>query len=275
MNQTTSQYKREATRTILLPVKKHIAKAILFDRSNILKVLTEQEKENLKNLKSEFNISLVPKIFFRIDSWKARYSNNLKSFLELIVKEPFYKNFNPEISYYRNRRNLPGYLESYIKKGFSILKITTEVKKKQPHSIKNSFFCPTIQDKIDLINSVLEMVFIEFLSGEIEMRRNDKTISEVVNYYYRIFNFQDTDLKKATLIKQHYRYLETNSNLSFNAFFEDEIHNKISNYDLKRTFTEHLSGKKNISEISKELNYSKSAVSKLFNSPELEELLFK
>lgn len=198
--------KRKAKRFVLLPVMKYLAKIILYDESNISKILTSQEKKEWDFFYNDSTrTAKIPFLFMQLGVLEERMKGAFIPYIDEILHEKSLSNPDVfKISYCFKRKNLPEYLKNYDLKKFAFLEIEINVSSKT-----NSRFIPTKPNHYDYIinciNRGLDFGFKFFVYSQLNSRGN-KTIEQVLNDIYTLFDLKETELKKNALIRSYYRY---------------------------------------------------------------------
>jgi hypothetical protein len=181
INQNSSKKpNRTPTRFIILPVKKHLAKFLLFS--------------DWKTIKHPDPITNIYFLNY-LKTFNSEYKWTLKYFLNENLK-----NENPiaSVKYYRNRKNLSPLLESYIKKDYTLLKIELKISSSKFIQGKKMSFT----EKVNLTNNSIKYFFQELVAFYMFQHPNKK---QAIDELYFYFNLTESDLKKETLRRWYYR----------------------------------------------------------------------
>jgi hypothetical protein len=280
----TENPKRAKTRYFILPVRSYVAKVLIWNPTNIWKVVPPEERKyskgvniawysyltNETELREKFKIYHVflDLILFETLRFQLIFKDNSNLFIE---QNLYKKILTPCIFEYYNSVDLPEYLTEYIKKGFILIKVKYIVgnKKGTIQNSKHGVELPTIQHKIEYLNDFLETAIKYRFSYFIGIR-GTKPISSIKNFY-TIFDISEDELPYSTLVKFYQKNKQEIEQIAKSN--SNSLHSKIPDYFIIKSYQEFLDKKKTLKEIAYELNVSESTLKSIFSNPEIQKKL--
>lgn len=197
--------KPKKNRVLVLPIKRYLAKAMIYNEMNIFKILTNQEKQEWETFfNDKTGTCEIPCLYSRLGDLERNFTQAFKPYIDIILKEQtLIKPYNSTISYYTNRKNLPPHLKNYDLNNYSLLKIEIRVLGRKDKTEK---LYPYPYDYlIKSINNSLDFWFKFFVFNQLD-NRDKKSIEQTVSDLFILFNLKEIEYQKNALIRSYYRY---------------------------------------------------------------------
>jgi hypothetical protein len=278
MNNTQVKPKQTLTRSVIIPLRKPLAKMLVADFNFGFGYLNNEEKEKLIQLhkenfkekgegksnllKIERNTPEIVKFATSLENLQAYYINILFRYWIngfRLKKVEYRKDY--QATYYTNRRNLPERLKYFTKKGFTLVKFTFAVRQRTANKrdlTNDSFFIKEI-----LSLNELEYLLFHFF----DIVENEKTIKNGIELIYTFLGLTEKDLKKSTFER---KYFHNKKNILLRQdIFPKNLDRKLYDSEVFEIYKNHCENKLSFAAIAKESGISKNKVSNICNNPKV------
>lgn len=260
------------TRSFILPVKPFVAKFLMANTETQIKIIDRLYPLNNKSEEVSNYFLQVANIRRRLFFYSHLYSIQYKLQLDLKISSIFFidydyledSNINYSFKYIKTNTKCSDIFSDYLRNGFQLIKVIGEFQKVKSKSQHSPFFLINPKWAYDFVNRGFERHIMESLAFHIHARGN-KTIQEVLDEFYQLFNLSESDIKRSTIIKFYQRKKDSIPLIRKREdLFLHSFHKKFSDEILISYYRMQIDGKITIGEIAEILNVSSSTIENIF-----------
>ena len=165
-----------------------------------------------------------------------------------------------KIQVYKNRKNLPEDLITFVNKGYTLLKITCPIYNKVSPRAKRLIDYQSYDQNINQINELLADGFYNYTFQKEAVVRNFRaTIDEVFN----VLGITEDHIRKGTVRRNLTKRKTELVRLYYFSFGEDSIHKKINNKKLWEIYRDHIEYNLSYSQLGQKYDHHKSMISRI------------